>query len=467
MSIVNWEKTPAVGEKSGSAGFQPAASGILPDGGGAEGSGAARFGTTARQDAGQSGQDARAPLRKLTFQRGDSVDSPWETFELPVINPALSIGTDVTGAQVLVANEKAKKCYTGQNPVNAGFFLTPDEAAAMIKADPRNREVLFPCMIGRDLVEEYGPTRWIIDFAKRDQFAARSYALPWERVQERVMPVVLAKAEAEKKAQGKEVTRYTRIAGRWWQFYDYRPGTIAAINSVPRYVACPRMMKRQTFEFVSQQIHADSQLVVFAFADDYSFGILSSGLHWQWFLARCSTMKADFRYTSDTVFDTFPWPQSPTRAQIAEVAAAAVALRALRREIMGRLKYSLRDLYRTLDTPGANPLRDAHTRLDTAVRAAYGLEGGAASPPKAKKRGADEAAPSGPTDPLAFLLALNLELAAKESSGARKPAAGSPKGQRGGAEQKAGEPITPPGLPLPAAELAAFITEDCITAGNL
>ncbi|MEO6785291.1 MAG: type IIL restriction-modification enzyme MmeI, partial [Chthoniobacteraceae bacterium] len=361
------------------------------------------------------------PVFRLTFQRGDSVDSPWDTYELPHINTSLSVGTDVTGARVLVANEKAKKCFTGQNPVNAGFFLTPDEAHDMIRADARNREVIWPYMIGRDLVEDYGPTRWIIDFAKRDQFAARSYALPWARVQERVMPVVLAKAEAEKKAQGKEVTRYTRIAQRWWQFYDYRPGTIAAINSAPRYIACARVGKRPIFEFVNRDVHADSALVIFGLADDYSFGILQSGLHFDWFKARCSTLKGDFRYTSDTVFDTFPWPQSPTRGQIAGVAAAAVALRALRREVMAAHGWSLRDLYRTLDEPGDNPLRTAQARLDTAVRTTYGFS------PKA--------------DPLAFLLALNLTLAAKE---------------------KAGEKITPPGIPLPEAERAAFITDDCI-----
>ena len=101
--------------------------------------------------------------------------------------------------------------------------------------------------------------------------------------------------------------------------------------------------------------------------------------------------------------------------------AAAVALRALRREVMAAHGWSLRALYRTLDEPGDNPLRTAQARLDTAVRAAYGM------PAKA--------------DPLAFLLALNLTLDAKE---------------------KAGEPITPPGLPFPEAERAAFITADCI-----
>lgn len=162
-------------------------------------------------------------------------------------------------------------------------------------------------------------------------------------------------------------------------------------------------------------------LTVFPFADDYAFGIIQSMIHFEWFKARCSTLGGTFRYTSDTVFDTFPWPQSPTRKQIEAVAAAAVALRQLRREVMEKMDWSLRDLYRTLEEPGSNPLRDAQARLDAAVRAAYGMPVGA--------------------DILAFLLALNQECAAREA---------------------AGESITPPGLPLPAADHAAFITEDCV-----
>ena len=136
-----------------------------------------------------------------------------------------------------------------------------------------------------------------------------------------------------------------------------------------------------------------------------------------------STSTARFRYTSDTVFDTFPWPQSPTLAQVKAVAEAAVSLRALRREIMAANGWSLRDLYRTLETPGTNRLRDAHAALDSAVRAAYGMKGA--------------------EDTLAFLLALNLELADKEEKE---------------------KPITPPGLPVPSCEAAEFVTKDCIQA---
>jgi hypothetical protein len=275
-------------------------------------------------------------------------------------------------------------------------------------------------------VEEYEPTRWIIDFAQRGQFDARSYAAPWNHVQENVMQEVIARAEREKRETGKDKTRWSRMAERWWQFRDYMPGTMSAIAVLPRYIMCPRVTKRPIFEFVSTQIHPDGATMVFPFADDYSFGILQSGIHFLWFRAKCSTLKGDFRYTSDTVFDTFPWPQSPTRKQIAAIAEAAVALRALRHDIMRRLKYSLRDLYRTLEEPGDSQLRDAHARLDAAVRAAY--------------RMAEDA------DPLAFLLDLNLACAARE---------------------KAGEKITPPGLPLPVKDQAAFVTEDCIQPPTL
>jgi hypothetical protein len=309
------------------------------------------------------------------------------------------------------------------HPRTGGFLLTPTEAAELLRREPGTREVLFPYLIGRDLVDEHRPTRWIIDFGKRNQLEARRFIGAFARVQERVMPDVVAHAEREKVATGKTSTRWTRLAQRWWQLRDQQPGTIAAIGQLPRYVACSRVTKRPIFEFVSSEIHPDNTVIAFSFADDFSFGILQSDIHWRWFNARCSTLGGTFRYTSDTVFDPFPWPQRPTRSQIKAVAQAAVALRALRRETMRKLNYSLRDLYRTLDEPGDNPLRDAQARLDAAVRAAYGM--------------AEDA------DPLAFVLELNLACAAKE---------------------KAGEKITPPGLPLAQAEHAEFISDDCIRA---
>ena len=220
---------------------------------------------------------------------------------------------------------------------------------------------------------------------------------------------------------------------------------LAVMLRKAKYSSRVAATKRPVFEFVSDAVRPNDSLSVFAFADDYSFGILQSGIHWLWFTTKCSTLKGDFRYTSDTVFDTFPWPQfasssrrkealtkkpgtemslvtsAATIEKIRAVAEAARALRNLRREIMDANGWSLRELYKSLETPGENRLRTAHAALDAAVRAAYGMK-------------PDE-------DILAFLLKLNLELADKEAKG---------------------EAIMPSGLPAFVPEPESFVSRDCV-----
>ena len=193
------------------------------------------------------------------------------------------------------------------------------------------------------------------------------------------------------------------------------------ISLIPRYVACARVTKRPIFEFVSSSIHPNDALQVFPVSDDYSFGILQSDIHWQWFNQRCSTLKRDFRYTSDTVFDSFPFPQNPKLSQVKKVAIAAVKLRELRQQIMIENKWSLRKLYRTLELPGKNRLRTAHEELDKAVRQAYGME-------KTE-------------DVLKFLLELNFEVADREAKNL---------------------PVIAPGLPPCVTDASEFITDDCV-----
>src|SRR5665213_4464945 len=96
-------------------------------------------------------------------------------------------------------------------------------------------------------------------------------------------------------------------------------------------------------------------------------------------------------------------------------------LRNSRRTAFAQIDGGLRALYRTLELPGKNPLKDAHAALDAAVLAAYGFD--------AKK------------DLLSQLLDLNRTVAGRE---------------------KAGEPVTAPGVPPSYGDPAALITDDCI-----
>ena len=200
-----------------------------------------------------------------------------------------------------------------------------------------------------------------------------------------------------------------------------REDMMKAIAPLKRYIVCGQVTKRPIFEFVSTDINPNAALVVFAYDDDYSFGMLQSDAHWQWFTNRCSTLTERFRYTSNTVWDSFPWPQSPTLPAVKKVAAAAVALRETRAALLKKHQMSLRDLYRSMELPGAHPLKDAHAKLDAAVREAYGMT------PKQKV--------------LAFLLALNGKVAEAEAK-----------------EQQ----VQPPGLPRVVKVKKEFVTRDAL-----
>jgi hypothetical protein len=96
-------------------------------------------------------------------------------------------------------------------------------------------------------------------------------------------------------------------------------------------------------------------------------------------------------------------------------------LRQLRQELITEHKLSLRELYRTLELPGQNPLRKAQEQLDKAVRQAYGME--------AKE------------DVLKFLLELNFAVAGRETNNL---------------------PVVAPGLPPCVNNPSEFITNDCV-----
>jgi hypothetical protein len=136
-------------------------------------------------------------------------------------------------------------------------------------------------------------------------------------------------------------------------------------------------------------------------------------------------MKSDPRYTSNTVFDSFPWPQNPELKSIAKVAEAAVDLRRIRRELIDKYKISLRELYRSLEKPGSSPLKSAQAKLDLAVREAYGM--------------------SRIEDPLAKLLELNQAVAAAEATG---------------------NSVVAPGLPPALKTKSKYITNDRISMPN-
>ena len=258
---------------------------------------------------GQGRAEFWLPVRRRLFtQRGDAKDGEWRCEELDTIGPALSAGTDVTAALPLKANQHPKPCFEGQQPGHDGFRLESQARQQMVLKDKNTAEVTFPYLNGDELLSG-SALRFIIDFGNRAMDQAARYGLAFNHLKREVLPKWQANAKAEREKTGRESGEHQNRLKTWWLLKRPRDQMLSAILPLPRYIACARVTKRPIFEFLSSSIRPDSSLTVFAFADDYSFGILQSGIHWAWFKARCSTLKGDFRYTSDTVFDAFPWPQ--------------------------------------------------------------------------------------------------------------------------------------------------------------
>lgn len=376
-------------------------------------------------------------VKRLSRQLGDDADSPWELREVSEISSSLSFETDVTTANVLAANVNSKGCYQGQTHGHEGFLVDREEAEHLVETDPNSRDVLFPFLIADDLIgrKDALPTRYVIDFASRDLLESQKYRKLFARVEEHVLAdrQDAAKQEAERTKEARAANVIARVnrhhanfLAKWWGLSYRREELLQQLESLQRYIACGQVTKRPIFEFVSTAIRPNAALMVFPFEDDYSFGILQSSIHWQWFVARCSSLKGDYRYTSNTVFDTFPWPQSPSQTQVRGVADASVALRELRSELRRKHGLSLRELYRAIETPGKHAFTQAHANLDQAVRIAYGMPGDA--------------------DILAFLLSLNQACAERELEG---------------------ESIQGPGVPQQFASDNDLISSDCISMPGL
>jgi hypothetical protein len=154
-----------------------------------------------------------------------------------------------------------------------------------------------------------------------------------------------AEREAERNAEALERNPRARVNWHhrrflefWWQQSYRRADMVVAISELERYIALSIVAvenRPSIYAFVAPEIWPAASLQVFTFQDDYSYGIVTSQLHRDWFEARATRMRTDLRYTPNTVWDSFPWPQAPTDETVGAVCDAVENLLTYRDERLG------------------------------------------------------------------------------------------------------------------------------------
>lgn len=249
------------------------------------------------------------------------------------------------------------------------FTMSPQNAQELITNDPRNADVLMPYLGGEDLNNSpmQEAPRWIINFRDWSEEEARDYPDCFAIVEEKVKPI-----RQERRENG-EFKQRRPLPQLWWIYADKRPKLYRTIEPLERVLAIALTSKSvQPCFAASGQVFAHS-LGVFAYDDDFHFGVLTSGFHYRWAVRHGSTLETRVRYTPSDVFETFPQPPVAD-----EVSSAGHVLDLHRSKLMLSRGLGLTNVYNLVHDPEVQEdadierLRDLHIQLDLAVRAAYG-----------------------------------------------------------------------------------------------
>ena len=263
--------------------------------------------------------------------------------------------------------ENAGIAFQGCIVLGMGFVLEPAEAQEWIAADPRNTDVLFPYLSGEDLNQRPDATasRWGIDFNDWSEDRARSFALPYERLAQRVKP------ERQRRRQDGQYALRKPLPERWWQYAEKRPAMRKAISGLSEVLVLAQVSNTAQPMLIPRGIVPSHKIVVFASESRVLLTLLSSSLHYFWARKYSGAMKNDLSYSPSDVFLTFPMPEPTERME-----TAGFALDVERRDIMKRRGVGLTKLYNFVNDPevvdvDVRRIRELQVEIDHAVAEAY------------------------------------------------------------------------------------------------
>jgi len=191
--------------------------------------------------------------------------------------------------------------------------------------------------------------------------------------------------------------RNKTLRENWWKYERSRPDMRRQMGCLSIYFAVPETSKWTIFLPCPINWLPATGVHVISSSDFYVLGILTSNVHRIWVKAQCSTLKGDTRYTHNTCFENFPFPQTPIAKQIEAIRKTAIDLHDYRSTQMEKKQWGITKLYNEYFNEPASQLHKFHKMLDDLVLKAYGF--------------------SKTDDLLEKLLALNLEVAEKEKNG--------------------------------------------------
>ena len=128
----------------------------------------------------------------------------------------------------------------GSTVLGSGFVLNSREATEIIERSAKNRDVLFPYLIGADINSDplSRPSRWVINFHDWPLEKAETYPDCIEIVRTKVKPE-------------RDANTYSQSAKeRWWLYERSRPELYSAISEHKRVLVIALTSNTLAFTFL-------------------------------------------------------------------------------------------------------------------------------------------------------------------------------------------------------------------------
>jgi hypothetical protein len=259
--------------------------------------------------------------------------------------------------------------YQGSIPLGKGFVLTPDEAQQLIQKNPRNSDVIYPYLVGKELNIDprHEASQWIINFHDWPldrQTAHRGYQGPVASDYQDCLEILRKRVYLERKEKGRDQA--------WWQFWRLRSElysklsnlkwALAIATQATKYVAFGKVEGRKVF----------SNAIAIIASDDFALAaLLSSSIHEVWARKYASYNLLLLRYSPSDLFDTFSFP--PLDDRLRRIGEKFYADRS---KSMTERQEGLTGIYNRVhdsddDSFDIKKLRDLQMEIDTAVTASF------------------------------------------------------------------------------------------------
>ena len=246
--------------------------------------------------------------------------------------------------------EFAKPVVYGNMPIDNGYLiLSKDDIDTLLRESKENLSLIRKYIGGKELIK--GSCRWCLWLKDVSPRVIHKSKIITERVK-KTQDFRSKSSRPQTIALAKTPTLFGEIR---------QPNTEMIV--IPKVSSENR--KYIPIDIVSSEIIVNGSVLFMTNAEFYTFGVLTSSVHMEWIKAVCGRMKSDYQYSSNIVYNNFPWcnPSDEQKAKIEKTAQAILEARALYPNC------SLADLYDELTMPPE--LRKAHLENDKAVMDAY------------------------------------------------------------------------------------------------